>query len=263
MIDPFIKGSECRAAYPEARPCHLGESGAKAATYAYDKAGNTTGRPGTQATQTLAWNTEGELASTTEPAAGSKPALGTTYLYGADGELLIRRATGDGDTVLCLGATEVRLTTKGATKTISGTRYYSAAGQTLAVRTTTSGTTGSKLSFLAADHHGTSSIAMDATTQDVTKRYTTPFGASRGAKSTAWPDGKAFLGKPADTTTGRTPEIAINDKSAIDSGHPFLLHYGADKAKNKQNRELAGCGAAWRGAQSCDEYPPPAPRKAE
>ncbi|WP_326768050.1 RHS repeat-associated core domain-containing protein [Streptomyces sp. NBC_01591] len=179
-------------------------TGAKAATYAYDKAGNTTGRPGTQATQTLDWNTEGELASTTEPAAGAKPALGTTYLYDADGELLIRRATGDGDTVLYLGATEVRLTTKGATKTISSARYYSAAGQTIAVRTTTAGTAGSKLSYLAADHHGTSSIAMDATTQDVTKRYTTPFGASRGTKSTTWPDDKTFLGKPADTTTGLT-----------------------------------------------------------
>ncbi|MGY3059462.1 hypothetical protein ACVWZD_003707 [Streptomyces sp. TE3672] len=91
-------------------------TGAKAATYEYDKAGNTTGRPGAQATQTLAWNTEGELAATTEPAAGNKPALGTTYLYDADGELLIRRATGDGDTVLYLGATEVRLTTKGTTR---------------------------------------------------------------------------------------------------------------------------------------------------
>ncbi|MFJ8853221.1 RHS repeat-associated core domain-containing protein [Streptomyces sp. NPDC102437] len=179
-------------------------TGAKAATYAYDKAGNTTGRPGTQANQTLDWNSEGELASTTEPAAGAKPALGTTYLYDADGELLIRRATGDGDTVLYLGATEVRLTTKGATKTVSSSRYYSAAGQTIGVRTATAGTAGSKLSFLAADHHGTSSIAMDATTQDVTKRHTTPFGAPRGPKSTTWPDDKAFLGKPADTTTGLT-----------------------------------------------------------
>ncbi|WP_442810528.1 polymorphic toxin-type HINT domain-containing protein [Streptomyces sp. Wh19] len=190
---------------PAGQPHPLAKTtGAKAATYAYDKAGNTTARPGTQGTQTLGWNAEGELASTTEPAAGTKPALGTTYLYDADGELLIRRATGDGDTVLYLGATEVRLTTKGTTKKISGTRYYSVAGQTIAVRTTTSGTEGSKLSFLAADHHGTSSIAMDATTQDVTKRYTTPFGASRGTKSTTWPDDKAFLGKPADTTTGLT-----------------------------------------------------------
>ncbi|MFJ2376582.1 polymorphic toxin-type HINT domain-containing protein [Streptomyces sp. NPDC087769] len=179
-------------------------TGAKAATYEYDEAGNTTARPGTQGTQTLGWNTEGELAFTTEPASGTKPALGTTYLYDADGELLIRSATGDGDTVLYLGATEVRLTTKGATKTITGTRYYSAAGQTIAVRTATSGISGSKLSFLAADHHGTSSIAIDATSQDVTKRYTAPFGASRGAKSAAWPDDKAFLGKPADASTGLT-----------------------------------------------------------
>ncbi|MDW6064395.1 RHS repeat-associated core domain-containing protein [Streptomyces sp. FXJ1.4098] len=38
----------------------------------------------------------------------------------------------------------------------------------------------------------------------MTKRYTTPFGAPRGAKPQAWPDDKAFLGKPADTTTGLT-----------------------------------------------------------
>ncbi|MFI5773907.1 hypothetical protein ACIA74_36425 [Streptomyces sp. NPDC051658] len=50
-------------------------------------------RSGTQGTQTLGWNTEGELTSTTEPAVGTKPALGTTYLYDVDGELLIRRAS--------------------------------------------------------------------------------------------------------------------------------------------------------------------------
>jgi RHS repeat-associated protein len=179
-------------------------TGAKNATYAHDKAGNTTSRPGTQAQQTLTWNTEGELVGTTEPAAGTKPALGTSYLYDASGELLIRRATGDGDTVLYLGGTEVRLTTKGTTKTLSGTRYYSAAGQTIALRTATAGVTGTKLSFLAADHHGTSSVALDATTLAVTKRYTTPFGAPRGAAPTAWPDDKAFLGKPADKSTGLT-----------------------------------------------------------
>ncbi|OMI36982.1 hypothetical protein SPAR_22709 [Streptomyces sparsogenes DSM 40356] len=174
-------------------------------TYTYDKTGNTTGRPGTQTTQTLTWNPEGKLATTTEPAAGSKSATATGYLYDADGELLIRRATTtDGDTVLYLGATEVRLTVKGGTKTLSGTRYYTANGQTIAVRTASTATTGTKLSFLAADHHGTSSIALDATTYAITKRYTTPFGAPRGEKPQAWPDDKSFLGKPADTTTGLT-----------------------------------------------------------
>ncbi|WP_356948706.1 DddA-like double-stranded DNA deaminase toxin [Streptomyces chengbuensis] len=180
-------------------------TGARAGTYGYDTAGNTTSRPGAQAQQTLTWNTEGKLVGTSEPAAGGKPATGTSYLYDAAGELLIRRnTTADGDTVLYLGGTEVRLTTKGTTKTLTGTRYYTAAGQTIALRTATAGVTGSKLSFLAGDHHGTSSLVLDATTMAVTKRYTTPFGASRGSAPTSWPDDKAFLGKPADSTTGLT-----------------------------------------------------------
>ncbi|UUN28853.1 polymorphic toxin-type HINT domain-containing protein [Streptomyces sp. FIT100] len=190
---------------PDNQPHPLASTtGAKAATYTYDKTGNTTSRPGTQAQQTLTWNSEGKLVGTSEPAAGGKPATGTSYLYGADGELLIRRnTTADGDTVLYLGGTEVRLTTKGTAKTLSGTRYYTAAGQTIAVRTATVGVTGTKLNFLAGDHHGTSSLAIDATTLAPTKRYTAPFGAPRGTAA-AWPDDKAFLGKPADTTTGLT-----------------------------------------------------------
>jgi RHS repeat-associated protein len=53
----------------------------------------------------------------------------------------------------------------------------------------------------------------------------------------------------------RTPKIAINDASAIAAGHPFLLHALRSKAEASQNRELAGCKAAWSGPQSCDEYP--------
>ncbi|MFF2165528.1 RHS repeat domain-containing protein [Streptomyces sp. NPDC058175] len=173
-------------------------TGPKTNTYDYDKNGNTKSRPGTSAQQTLAWNSEGKLAKTTEGTAE------TSYLYDASGELLIRRAKGDGDTVLYLGGAEVRLTVKGTTKTLSGTRYYTGAGQTIAVRTAVSGTAGTKLSFLAADHHGTSSVSLDATTYAITKRYTSPFGETRGTKPTNWPDDKAFLGAPADSDTGLT-----------------------------------------------------------
>ncbi|MFC8076721.1 hypothetical protein ACFUN8_14445 [Streptomyces sp. NPDC057307] len=146
---------------PTGQPHPLtGTTGAKTGTYTYDDTGSTTSRPGVQAQQTLTWNTEGKLATTTEPATG------TSYLYDAGGELLISRNTkGDGDTVLYLGGgSEVRLTTKGTAKTLAGTRYYTAAGKTIALRTATAGTTGSKLSFLAGDHHGTSSLAIDAAT---------------------------------------------------------------------------------------------------
>ncbi|MDT7847770.1 RHS repeat-associated core domain-containing protein [Streptomyces justiciae] len=195
-------------------------TGAVAGSYTYDAAGNTITRPGATAKQTLAWNTEGKLAKTTE---GAKE---TNYLYAADGELLIRRASGDGETILYLGGTEVRLTVKGTTKTLSGTRYYSANGQTVAVRTAVAGTIGTKLSFLAADHHGTSSIALDSSTYAVTKRYTTPFGAPRGTKAINWPDDKAFLGKPADASTGLTHVGAREYDPAIGqfiSVDPMLL----------------------------------------
>ncbi|MFE5668715.1 polymorphic toxin-type HINT domain-containing protein [Streptomyces niveus] len=191
---------------PASQPHSLtSTTGAKAGAYEYDSAGNTTSRPGAQAKQALTWNSEGDLVSATEPAAGTKPATGTSYLYDAGGELLIsRNTTGDGDTVLYLGNTEVRLTTKGTTKTLTGTRYYQAAGQTIAIRTGTAGVTTTKLSFLAADHHGTSSLVLEADTYAITKRHTTPFGAPRGTTPTTWPDDKGFLGKPADTTTGLT-----------------------------------------------------------
>ncbi|MFF2895091.1 RHS repeat-associated core domain-containing protein [Streptomyces sp. NPDC057966] len=179
-------------------------TGPKTSTYEYDDTGNATSRPGTQAQQTLVWNSEGKLVSTSEPAVGSKPKLATNYLYDASGELLIRRAVGDGDTVLYLGGTEVRLTTKGTTKTLSGTRYYTAAGKAIAVRTAISGTSGTKLNFLCSDPHGTATLVLEPTTWAVTKRYTTPFGSTRGATPTTWPDDKGFLGKPADTTTGLT-----------------------------------------------------------
>ncbi|WP_308368917.1 RHS repeat-associated core domain-containing protein [Streptomyces sp. ISL-36] len=165
--------------------------------YIYDAAGNTTARvetAGSTTTQSLAWSGEGKLSKLTE---------GTTttdYLYDADGQLLIRRASGTtGETVLYLGATEVHL--KDTKKWAN--RYYSVAGSTIALRTSETGT--EKLHFLAADHHGTGNLSLTAdTAQALTKRYTTPFGGARGITSGTWPDDKTFLGKPTDTSTKLT-----------------------------------------------------------
>ena len=175
-------------------------------SYSYDKNGATTKRPGVNgAQQTLEWDAEGRLAKLTEPAAGGKAATSTSYLYDADGELLVRRpTTGDGETVLYLGANEVHLTTKGTTKTFQGQRYYTVNGQRVAVRTATAGVSGTTLTWLADDPHGTAGVAITGDdTQKITKRYTGVFGAPRGTPP-AWIDDKGFLGKPADATTGLT-----------------------------------------------------------
>ncbi|WP_327240610.1 polymorphic toxin-type HINT domain-containing protein [Streptomyces sp. NBC_01318] len=162
--------------------------------YKYDTTGNTTQRTekaGSATSQTLAWSPEGKLSKLTEGAAS------TNYIYGADGDLLIRRDSG-GETVLYLGATEVHLK---AGKTWAN-RYYSVGGSPIALRTNESGT--AKLSFLAGDQHGTASLALDSETQTLSKRYTNPFGTPRGTPTGTWPDDKTFLGKPTDTGTGLT-----------------------------------------------------------
>lgn len=165
--------------------------------YTYDATGNATARveaAGNTTTQSLTWSAEGKLTKLTE---GTST---TDYLYDADGQLLIRRASGtSGETVLYLGSTEVHL--KGTKKWAN--RYYSAAGATIALRTNETGI--EKLHFLAADHHNTGNLSVTGdTTQTLTKRYTTPFGATRGTTSGTWPDDKTFLGKPTDTGTNLT-----------------------------------------------------------
>ncbi|MFF3127582.1 polymorphic toxin-type HINT domain-containing protein [Streptomyces sp. NPDC057908] len=171
-----------------------GDCAAQERTYTPDTTGNTTKRPGATATQDLAWSEEGKLAKLTENGKA------TDYLYNAAGELLIRNTAG-GERVLYTGATELHLRTDGTTW---AQRYYSAGGQTVAMRSNESGT--NKLTYLAGDHHGTSSLAISAdSTQTVSKRYMTPFGAERGKPTgTAWPDDKGFLGKTTDETTGLT-----------------------------------------------------------
>ncbi|MDX3075893.1 RHS repeat-associated core domain-containing protein [Streptomyces sp. MI02-7b] len=163
--------------------------------YVYDSTGNTTTRPDGSATQTLTWSQEGRLDTLKE---GTST---TGYIYDADGNLLIRRNT-TGETVLYLGTTEVHLDTSGTTAKYWAQRYYTGAGSTIALRSNKTGT--NTLTWLGADHHGTSSIAIDATTQATTKRYTTPFGAPRAGGTGTWPDDKAFLGATADPASGLT-----------------------------------------------------------
>lgn len=174
--------------------------------YTYGPAGNTTKRaetPGSASSQDLVWGAEGKLGKLTEGAAA------TDYVYDAEGELLIRRDPA-GETILYTGSNEVHL--KGTKKWAA--RSYSISGVKVAVLTNESGT--AKLSFVAGDAHGTSSLAVSADdTQTVSKRYTTPFGSARGPAAANWPEDKRFLGKPEDKSTGLTHIGAREYDSAL------------------------------------------------
>ncbi|MFJ6822974.1 polymorphic toxin-type HINT domain-containing protein [Streptomyces niveus] len=165
-------------------------TGDRQSTFTYDAAGNTTGRTIGGDTQTLRWNDSGELVNTTE--ANGKE---TTYLYDAGGNRVVRRDASA--TTVYLPGMELSLP-KGGTK-VEATRYYSFAGQTVAVRQD-----GGGLSYLVSDHQGTSSLAIDATTNAVSQRRFDPFGAARGEASGSWPGEKGFVGGTIDTQSGLT-----------------------------------------------------------
>ncbi|WP_331725311.1 RHS repeat-associated core domain-containing protein [Streptomyces zaomyceticus] len=165
-------------------------TGTRKQTYEYDNTGNTTKRTIGGDAQALEWTDTGKLAKATE-AGGSE----TTYLYDSSGARVLRKdSTG---TTVYLPGTELKLSADGTKK--EATRYYSHAGQTVAVRTNDS-----KVSFLASDHHGTGELAIDAATGAVSQRRFDPFGIERGAATGTWPGEKGFVGGTADDSTGLT-----------------------------------------------------------
>ncbi|WP_234328118.1 RHS repeat-associated core domain-containing protein [Streptomyces sp. NRRL S-37] len=164
-------------------------TGESQSTYTYDDAGNTTTRVIGGNTQTLDWNATGQ------PAKIKTSEGDTTFVYGPDGSRMIRKDP-KATTVYLPG---MELSLAAGSSTVKATRYYSHAGQTIAIRTSDD-----KLSFLASDHHGTGELAIDAATGAVTQRRSDPYGVDRGKASGTWPGEKGFVGGTIDASTGLT-----------------------------------------------------------
>ncbi|MFI1508670.1 polymorphic toxin-type HINT domain-containing protein [Streptomyces sp. NPDC020597] len=164
-------------------------TGDKQSAYEYDDSGNTTKRTIGGNAQSLTWTDSGKVNEVTE-ANGSK----TSYVYDADGNRLVRKDPSG--TTLYLPGTELKLSADGTKK--SATRYYEFAGQTVAVRTA------AKLSFVAADHHGTGELAIDSATGAISQRRFDPYGVERGEKFGPWPGERGYVGGTIDASTGLT-----------------------------------------------------------
>jgi RHS repeat-associated protein len=161
-----------------------GPAGNKTHQYQYDETGNTKHRGTNGTAQDLKWDPEGRLASVT---AGQT----TIFTYSADGNRLLRKELNA--TTLYLPGMELRL--DATSRTLTGTRFYTFAGRTIAVRN------GPRMSFQNADHHGTANATIDAETGAITLRRTTPYGSPRGTQpSSTWPDQKGFVGGTKDDT---------------------------------------------------------------
>ena len=170
-------------------------SGSTSSSYGYDASGHLSSITATAQNEALTWNDAGQLTQAAiTPSGGS--AKYTNYVYDAGGTLLL---TADpGTTTLYLPDEELSLNT--GTGTVTGTRYYSIGGATIAARTGAS-----TLAYLAGDQQGTDSAAIDSGTLTVNRRYHDPYGNPRGAAPSSFPVGeKGFVGGANDTATGLT-----------------------------------------------------------
>ena len=164
------------------------ETGTFTHTYQYDDAGNMVSRPdGLGGLQDLTWDAEGRLSAVTDADTGDEVA---SYIYGPDGQRLI--STDENGTTLHLGGTELHADNE--TGAVTGTRYYTHLGMTVAVRTVDG------LTWLTADHQGTAGLAISDDVTTYEQRRQDPFGNPRGQTPATWPDEKGFLGGDTDPT---------------------------------------------------------------
>ncbi|MFG2952002.1 RHS repeat-associated core domain-containing protein [Streptomyces adustus] len=188
---PVTQGNGPAHAVTKVASVTPGDSTADTTTaYTYDEAGNVKTRTNRAGTDTLTYNDQDQLAELSSTGRGD-----TTYLYDADGSLLLRRSPDA--TTLYTGDEEITLK-KGAT-TADGTRYISLAGQTVATHTSDG-----HFTYLIPDRQGTGTLAIDSQTQQVTRRQYKPFGETR-TQSATWTAGqRGYVGGTEDNNTGLT-----------------------------------------------------------
>ncbi|MBE1469194.1 RHS repeat domain-containing protein [Kibdelosporangium phytohabitans] len=179
-----------------------GPNGTKTDTFGYNATGTTKSRPGpTGVGQTLTWNEEDKLASTS---------AGTSYVDEADGDRLISRDN-DGAT-LYLASGEIRWTK--ATGKLTGTRFYKHNGEIVGVRTA------GALNWLSQDHNGSDVVAVSAADPKiVSHRRLDPFGKVRGQAPQNWPTTRGFIGGTTEAATGL---IKLGEREYDITGGKFL-----------------------------------------
>ncbi|MFI5760969.1 RHS repeat-associated core domain-containing protein [Streptomyces sp. NPDC051563] len=160
-------------------------------TFTYDQTGNLrTKDTAATAAQTMTWDDEGKLASSTVGSAT------TSFLYDTAGTRILKREPAT--TTLYLPGGQELILTK-ATNTVTGNRYYTFPGGS-AIRSSSDGL----VRFLIADHHGTNTLSISASTLAYNRRKSLPYGAQRGTAPFSWPGQKGFVGGDIDSTTGFT-----------------------------------------------------------
>jgi RHS repeat-associated protein len=232
-----------------------GTSGTTTLGYQYDAAGDATSRSGSSALN-LSYDPQGRVSTVTTNGGTS------SYLYDADGGLLVQRDP-SGTTLYLDGGAE-QLVLSGAA--VTGRRFYTEPGGTTIVRSGASA-----VSYTIANQQNTAGETVAASALALTRRYYDPYGNLRGATPSSWPDNLGFVGKPADPNTsldllGAREYDAVTGRflqidpvlEAGDSRQMGGYSYAADNPVNQSDPTGAmpapegGDGGGGCGAAGCD-----------
>jgi len=153
-------------------------------TFGYDTVGRESSRTVGGVTTTMSWDPLNHLYQSASPAGA------TAYVNNTDGSRLARMDP-DGSTTLWVGPDELHV----AAGSITGTRYYTLGGTTVAMKNA------SGLRWLSNDTQDSRQLAINASTGAVTRTYYTPYGAQRDGAATL-PTDQGFLGHVVDQGTG-------------------------------------------------------------
>jgi RHS repeat-associated protein len=198
-----------------------------ATSYAYDPDGNLTRQVTGRARQLYDWDPLGQLAMVTGYQPGRRGARVTSFAYDTSGNRLIRR---DPDGTVTLYLPGMELDSDGTA--VTGTRYYSIGGATVAARATSPGAPG--LHWLTGSPQGSPEfqVSADGTGSSGRQKYL-PYGALNGASTITATD-RGFLGQPYDPSTGLIDDGAryynpatgqfISPDPAISIGDPDSLN---------------------------------------
>jgi RHS repeat-associated protein len=169
-----------------------GPAGAPTTSYGYNLDGDTTSITGPSSSKNLTWNDADQLASVSTTGTGAGT---TSYVYDADGNLLLQ--TDPGSVTLYLPDEQIVENT--ATSAVSGTRFYTIGGVTIASRSS-AGT----IDYLTGNQQGTATISIDSASLAVTRRYFDPNGNPVGTPPPSWQGSQGFVGGTTDPATGFT-----------------------------------------------------------
>jgi RHS repeat-associated protein len=167
------------------------------ASYDYYPDGSAKARTVTSGTGTItgdqsyAYDPTGLTHSITDTVTGNS----TDYEYDASGTLLLQKDTiaGDTTTTLYLPGEELFMNSSGG---ITAQRYYGTGTGITVIRDNTG-----NLTYETGTSQGTGTLTISSTLTGESRRYYTPYGATRGTTPSSWINGLGYLNQPADPAT--------------------------------------------------------------